>query len=60
MSAMKIDQKKWISKTGDYTVYRMMVPVVLELIFTFIISNINQLIINQFSKDAVAATTAAG
>ena len=60
MSAMKIDQKKWISKTGDYTVYRMMVPVVLELIFTFIISNINQLLINQFSKDAVAATTAAG
>lgn len=60
MNAMKTDQKKWISKTGDYTVYRMMVPVVLELIFTFIISNINQLIINQFSREAVAATTAAG
>lgn len=60
MNVMKTDQKKWISKTGDYTVYRMMIPVVMELIFTFIISNINQLIINQFSRDAVAATTAAG
>lgn len=38
----------------------MLIPVVLELIFTFIISNLNQLILNRFAREAVAATTAAG
>lgn len=57
---MKTGQRKWTSKDGEYSVYRMMVPVVLELIFTFIIANINQLILNRFAREAVAATTAAG
>lgn len=38
----------------------MLVPVVAELIFSFIIGNINQLILNRFSREAIAATTAAG
>ena len=60
---MKTGQKKWTSRDagdGGTTVIRMLIPVVLELIFTFIISNINQLILNRFAKEAVAATTAAG
>lgn len=60
MRVMKTGQRKWTSKDGEYSVYRMLIPVVLELIFTFIISNLNQLILNQFAKEAVAATTAAG
>ena len=59
MRVMKTGQRKWTSKDGEYSVYRMLIPVVLELIFTFIISNLNQLILNQFAKEAVAATTAA-
>ena len=39
---------------------RILLPVVLELVFLFIIANLNSLIINRFSANAVAATTAVG
>ena len=57
---MKTGQRKWTSENGEYSIHRMLIPVVLELIFTFIISNLNQLILNRFAREAVAATTAAG
>ena len=57
---MKTGQRKWTSENGEYSIDRMLIPVVLELIFTFIISNLNQLILNRFAREAVAATTAAG
>lgn len=60
MNVMKINRKRWISEAKDYTLYRMLLPVMLELILTYIIANLNQLILNQFSQEAVAATTAAG
>ena len=37
---------------------RMLSVVILELIFSYIISNLNTLVLNRFSADAVAATTA--
>lgn len=60
MSAMKINQKRWISETGEDNVYRMLLPIVLELLLTYAIGNLNQMILNRFSREAVAATTAAG
>lgn len=61
---MKTAQKKWISGTGsgarDYTLYGMLYPIVLELIFAYICSSINQTILNRFSPQAIAATTAVG
>ncbi len=59
MRATKIDRKKQNSADAG-SMGRILRPVVLELIFTFLISNLNSLIINQFSADAVAATTAVG
>ena len=61
---MKTAQKKWIAGTGsgarDYTLYGMLYPIVLELIFAYICSSINQMILNRFSPQAIAATTAVG
>lgn len=48
------------SGARDYTLYRMLYPIVLELIFAYICSSINQMIINSFSSQAIAATTAVG
>ncbi len=48
------------SGARDYTLYRMLYPIVLELIFAYICSSINQIIINSFSSQAIAATTAVG
>ncbi len=59
MRATKTVQKKQNSADA-VTTGRILRPVVLELIFTFLISNLNSLIINRFSADAVAATTAVG
>lgn len=56
---MKTNRRKWTSESGD-GVYAMLLPIVLELLFTYLIGNLNQLILNRFSRDAVAATTAAG
>ena len=64
MNMIKIILRKPIVKTDpgsrDYTLYRMLYPIVLDLIFTYIASSINQIIINSFSSQAVAATTAVG
>lgn len=47
-------------ETEQKSIYRMLSSVVLEMIFLYIISNINQLILNNFSSEAIAATTAVG
>ncbi len=61
---MKTGLKKLGSQASsgarDYTLYRMLYPIVLELIFAYICSSINQMIINSFSSQAIAATTAVG
>lgn len=61
---MKTGLKKLELRTGsgarDYTLYKMLYPIVLELIFAYICSSINQMIINSFSSQAIAATTAVG
>lgn len=61
---MKTGWKKSISGTGaaarDYTLYGMLYPIVLELIFAYICSSINQTILNSFSSQAIASTTAVG
>ena len=59
MKVMRINQKRWISESGD-SIYRMLVPIVFELLLTFLIGSLNQLILNRFSENAVAATTGAG
>ncbi len=45
-------------KTENPGMGRMLAVVILELIFSYIISNLNTLVLNRFSADAVAATTA--
>lgn len=60
MDMMKTGLKRLTSGTKDYTLYNMLLPIVLELIFAYVCSSVNQIILNRFSTQAVAATTAAG
>lgn len=61
---MKTGFRKLGPRTGsgarDYTLYGMLYPIVLELIFAYICGSVNQMILNRFSVQAVAATTASG
>lgn len=59
MRVRKTDPKK-LNLADRASMRRLLIPVVMELIFTFIIANLNSLIISRFSADAVAATTAVG
>ena len=58
MNVRRINPRTWNSADEDKQILRMMVPVVVELILTYIIANINQIVLNKFSDTAVAATTA--
>lgn len=53
----KVNPRTWNSADEDKQILRMMIPVVVELILTYIIANINQIVLNKFSDTAVAATT---
>ena len=58
MNVRRINPRTWNSADEDKQILRMMIPVVVELIVTYIIANINQIVLNKFSDTAVAATTA--
>lgn len=58
MNVRRINPRTWNSADEDKQILRMMIPVVVELILTYIIANINQIVLNKFSDTAVAATTA--
>lgn len=59
MLARKTSQKN-LNSAENTSMGRLLLPVVLELLATFLISNLNTLILNRFSANAVAATTAVG
>lgn len=59
MLVRKTGQKK-PSPAENAALGRILLPVVLELIFAFVIANLNTLIISRFLANAVAATTAVG
>ena len=58
MNRRAINPKAWSAASEKKEIIRMVIPLILDYSFTYVIASINQIILNKFSSNAVAATTA--
>ncbi len=58
MNRRAINPKAWSAAGEKKEIIRMVLPLILDYSLTYVIASINQIILNKFSSNAVAATTA--